>query len=244
LTAAGPAPTAPAAPKPAAAGPHGLARLVALPSVLGFVAGFVDTATFIEMHGLFVAHVTGNFVLLGATLAGSPIDGEHAGSATLQLASFPVFFLAAMAAAVLAGVLPAARRTQLLVSLAAVLVGVGGAAGFLAGSHPAVAMVLVVAMGVLNAAHRMDGRLGSPFTVMTGNVTALAIGLAHTLHLAPREREGPVQAVPAALVVVVLTFAAGCALGALVQPYLGLGAMLVPAAVLGLRLVVGAGSPQ
>jgi uncharacterized membrane protein YoaK (UPF0700 family) len=37
-------------------------------ALLGFVAGFVDTAGFLGLQGLFTAHVTGNFVTLGAAL--------------------------------------------------------------------------------------------------------------------------------------------------------------------------------
>ncbi len=37
--------------------------------VLSFNAGFVDTAGFLALQGLFTAHVTGNFVTLGAALA-------------------------------------------------------------------------------------------------------------------------------------------------------------------------------
>src|SRR5580658_249580 len=40
----------------------------ALPLVLSFNAGFVDTAGFLALQGLFTAHVTGNFVTLGAAL--------------------------------------------------------------------------------------------------------------------------------------------------------------------------------
>src|SRR5246500_2490493 len=40
----------------------------ALPLVLSFNAGYVDTAGFLTLQGLFTAHVTGNFVTLGASL--------------------------------------------------------------------------------------------------------------------------------------------------------------------------------
>lgn len=39
-----------------------------LSHLLGFNAGYVDTAGFLALNGLFAAHVTGNFVTLGAAL--------------------------------------------------------------------------------------------------------------------------------------------------------------------------------
>src|ERR1700752_1346284 len=38
----------------------------ALPLVLSFNAGYVDTAGFLALQGLFTSHVTGNFVTLGS----------------------------------------------------------------------------------------------------------------------------------------------------------------------------------
>src|SRR6201991_3931470 len=40
-----------------------------LPLLLSLNAGYVDTAGFLALQGLFTAHVTGNFVTLGASLA-------------------------------------------------------------------------------------------------------------------------------------------------------------------------------
>jgi len=39
-----------------------------LPTVLSFNGGYVDTAGYLALQGLFTAHVTGNFVTLGAAL--------------------------------------------------------------------------------------------------------------------------------------------------------------------------------
>src|ERR1700675_2272486 len=42
---------------------------IVIAALLSFNGGFVDTAGFLGLQGLFVAHVTGNFVTLGAALA-------------------------------------------------------------------------------------------------------------------------------------------------------------------------------
>src|SRR5438876_9035221 len=41
---------------------------ISLPDVLSANAGYVDTAGFLALNGLFTSHVTGNFVTLGAAL--------------------------------------------------------------------------------------------------------------------------------------------------------------------------------
>ena len=54
-----------------------LSRITASPfavaMALAFVAGFADTLGFILLGGLFVAHVTGNFILIGAALPTSSV---------------------------------------------------------------------------------------------------------------------------------------------------------------------------
>src|SRR6201993_4914450 len=57
----------------------------ALPLLLSLNAGYVDTAGFLALQGLFTAHVTGNFVTIGATLV-------HGTSGVLtKLLALPVF---------------------------------------------------------------------------------------------------------------------------------------------------------
>ena len=56
--------------------------------LLAFTGGFVDTLGFVALFGLFTAHVTGNFVLIGAAMAG---DG-HAGVVG-KLLALPTFVI-------------------------------------------------------------------------------------------------------------------------------------------------------
>lgn len=57
-----------------------------LSKLLSFNAGYVDTASFLALHGLFSAHVTGNFVTLGAALVSESQTGAWA-----KLAALPMF---------------------------------------------------------------------------------------------------------------------------------------------------------
>ena len=57
-----------------------------LTKILSFNAGYVDTASFLALHGLFAAHVTGNFVTLGAAWVSDSQSGAWA-----KLAALPMF---------------------------------------------------------------------------------------------------------------------------------------------------------
>src|SRR5258706_4281462 len=72
--------------------------------LLSFNGGFADTAGFLGLDGLFTAHVTGNFVTLGAALV--------FGSAGViaKLAALPAFAVVIVAAPAAGGAL--ARRGQ------------------------------------------------------------------------------------------------------------------------------------
>src|SRR5436305_14006063 len=65
---------------------------MALPIVLAFTSGYVDTLGFVGLFGLFTAHVTGNFILIGSELA-RPTHGV-----LLKLLAFPAFIVAVIAA--------------------------------------------------------------------------------------------------------------------------------------------------
>src|SRR3982074_862243 len=59
-----------------------------MPVLLSFLAGYTDSCTFLALFGLFVAQVTGSFVLAGTQIV------THDKGAMLKLLAIPVFFLA------------------------------------------------------------------------------------------------------------------------------------------------------
>jgi uncharacterized membrane protein YoaK (UPF0700 family) len=158
--------------------------------LLSFVAGFVDTVGFVALFGLFTAHVTGNFVLIGAAAAGS----GHA-SVLGKLLALPVFVLTVALTRIYQ--LRCARRlipvvrplltTQLLFLLAFMLAGItAGPFEQAAAIAPALIGLLgVIAMSIQNTASRSVFSAMSPSTVMTGNVTQLAMDAVDWLTQAP-----------------------------------------------------------
>ncbi|TDR45004.1 uncharacterized membrane protein YoaK (UPF0700 family) [Tahibacter aquaticus] len=146
--------------------------------LLAFIAGFVDSVGFVALFGLFTAHVTGNFILLGAALI-RPSHGVIA-----KLLALPVFLLAVMATTAYVGRHRPQWGTPLtVVVLAQMLLLTGfGVLGQLAlpisnADQPlaiAAGLIGVAAMGVQNAASRLLLPELPPTTVMTGNVTQLA----------------------------------------------------------------------
>lgn len=66
-------------------------RPAALPPLLSFVAGYVDGCMYLALFGLFVAQVTGSFVLAGVQLV------TRDPSVVVKAMGIPVFFFAGIA---------------------------------------------------------------------------------------------------------------------------------------------------
>lgn len=217
-------------------------------AVLAGIAGFVDTAGFIALAGLFTAHVTGNFVLAGAAAA----DAEP--GIGVRLAMFPLFAMAVAGSAVLVRRAPGRYALRRLLAVEAVLLAVLAAGGALLGPsryadvrEPAVLLLGaagVLAMGVQNALMRLQAASLPASTVMTGNFTALVADL--TLGtVAADEAERRVARERARRVLPAVTgFLAGAVLGAVGIHLAGFAAIALPSAAAAMLALTASPSPS
>jgi uncharacterized membrane protein YoaK (UPF0700 family) len=152
---------------------------------LSFVAGYVDACTFLALFGLFVAQVTGSFVIAGT----APVAPEA--GLVIKTLAIPVFVIAAAATTILVSATRRAGRSAwawalgLEIILLVVFLWIGVSySPFGAPDQPAALLAglcAVAAMGVQSASVRLLGQ-GAPSTnVMTTNTTQLAIDATHLL---------------------------------------------------------------
>ncbi|MCY1643474.1 YoaK family protein [Methylorubrum sp. SL192] len=204
-------------------------------TALAFVAGFFDAAAFIALTGLFTAHVTGNFVLIGAELVASSTG------VLAKLLALPVFLAAVAGARVLALLLQRRDADPLpwLLAVEAVLLAGFGLCGSLwapldaPDGAPAliVGMLAVAAMGVQNAIGRLSLGHLAPTTVMTVSVSQAVID---AMDLALRTSGSPAQTRARLLRVLpaIVTFAAGALCGAFGIAHLAFGCITLPIMIL------------
>jgi uncharacterized membrane protein YoaK (UPF0700 family) len=153
-----------------------------LATILSLNGGYVDTAGFLALQGLFTAHVTGNFVTFGAAI----VHGST--GAYAKLLALPVFCIVVMLTRLASHRLIARGRPVLAILLGTqvVLLALGGALAIAFGpfgngdlpSALLTGMVLVCAMAVQNAAHRAHLSDAPPSTLMTGTTTQIMIDVA------------------------------------------------------------------
>ena len=190
-----------------------------LPVLLSFNGGYVDTAGFLALQGLFAAHVTGNFVTIGAAL----VFGT-AGILT-KLMALPVFcvviVLTRWASFTRPGHLWPTLRTMLTLKVILLFIGAGLAirlGPFTNGNGwPALVtgMTFVAAMAIQNAAHRIHLGASPPSTLMTGTTTQLMIDIADTLHGLPADKREATRVRMRRMSRAAASFAGGAALAAL-----------------------------
>ncbi|WP_033365301.1 YoaK family protein [Bordetella sp. FB-8] len=197
-----------------------------LTSLLGFNAGYVDTAGFLALNGLFTAHVTGNFV----TLAASLVHGTN--GALAKLSALPVFCVLVVLSRLtrsVGGLM--ATKIVLLAAAAVLMIAYGPFPDSDAGPAFAAGMLLVAAMSVQNAVQRMYLTSAPPSTLMTGTTTQIMLDLADLLRGADSAARTAAWARLRKMVPAVLVFAAGCAAAALAYVWMGMWCFALPPAV-------------
>jgi len=203
-----------------------------VPAFLSLNAGYVDTAGFLALQGLFTAHVTGNFVTLGAALV-------LGGSGVLaKLLALPVFCVVILVTRLLAPALPRlglpVLRTMLWLKL--VLLASGAAMAIWIGpvhdaGQPAAVvtgMLLVSAMAIQNAISRIHLGTAPPTTLMTGTTTQMMIDIADLLRGLPDDQRAAAKARLSRMGANVGAFALGCAAGALLFSQFKMNCFVVP----------------
>ncbi|MBB6485552.1 YoaK family protein [Rhizobium lusitanum] len=219
-----------------------------LPTLLSINGGYVDTAGFLALHGLFTAHVTGNFVTLGAALA------LGASGAVAKLLALPVFCIFVIFARLLGGDL--SRRNLptlqivltlkfLLLVLAAILALRFGPFGDGDGWQAILTgMILVAAMAIQTTAHRIHLGSTPPTTMMTGTTTQIMIDIADLLRGAKPEEKAAMKARLARMGAAVGGFALGCAVAAALFLLVGMACFLVPPVLALAGILMQAGNAE
>lgn len=157
--------------------------------LLSWVAGFVDTAAFISLFGIFTAHVTGNIALAGSAFASS----DHL-TTVLRLSMLPVFMVAVVTTSLVArfarkqgwAVLPVLLGAEAIALSIFMVVGLQYSATLVIDAQDylmfPIAITGVIAMGIQNALMKEAATSFTgffPTTVMTGNFTNFTINLVH-----------------------------------------------------------------
>jgi len=206
-----------------------------LPVLLSVIAGYVDSAGFLALQGLFSSHVTGNFVTLGAAL----VLGTS--GVIAKLIALPLFCLVVALVRVLGWALAPHAKAQtarlplrVMLGLKLALLTTAALLAVRLGPFPngdvwpalLTGMMLVSAMAVQNAAQRLYLGAAPPSTIMTGNATQAMIDVVDLLRgLPPAD---PVRRRLAQIAANMFGFAIGCASAALLFAYLKMWCFVVP----------------
>lgn len=213
-------------------------------SLLAFNAGLVDTLGFIALFSLFTAHVTGNFVVIGATIA------EHHAGVLGKLLALPTFVLAVAATHLYvrrceARSAPAARPViAAQLGFLALFLAAGLAAAPMSDADAPLVVLTgllgVTAMAIQNAAGRSLYSALAPTTVMTGNVTQIVVDLVDLARRPPgfdKARAAEAGQRLRKMAPAVLAFAAGAVAAAFGYLHYGFWCLLLPIALTALLLL-------
>lgn len=203
-----------------------------VPSLLSLNGGFVDTIGFLALHGLFTAHVTGNFVTLGASI----VMGTS--GATAKILALPLFCVVVVITRLaryqlIARGLPVLRTflyTMLVLLVVSAILAITLGPFSDGGAWPAVVtgLTMVMAMAVQNAVQKVHLADAPPTTLMTGTTTQIMLDFADLLHGVSGEQRADAKERLGRMTTSLVAFAAGCGAGALAYAWLGVWCFVFP----------------
>jgi uncharacterized membrane protein YoaK (UPF0700 family) len=205
-----------------------------LPTVLSFNGGYVDTVGYLSLQGLFTAHVTGNFVTIGAAL----VFGTS--GVVAKLLALPVFCMVIIVTRLVSSILPprwpvleTMLTLKLLLLLVAAILAIAMGPFANGDGAPAIimGMTLVSAMAIQNAVHRIHMAAAPPTTLMTGTTTQMMIDIADLIRGVPGAAGDAMRSRLRRMSVAVASFAAGAAAGALLFHAIGSWCFVLPPGV-------------
>jgi uncharacterized membrane protein YoaK (UPF0700 family) len=216
-------------------------RKLGVAGLLSFNGGFVDTAGFLGLQGLFTSHVTGNFVTLGAAL----VFGTH--GVIAKLIALPEFALVVALARVLGATLRRrgtdALRALLVLKVLFLLAFfvLGVMLGPFPDSDAPAALFTgfagIAGMAIQNAVQRVHFSSVPPTTIMTGNTTQAVLDAVDLLRPEPGSDVAGIRARFARTLRGIIWFAAGCAAAAFLYYWIGFWCLVVPA-VIGMAIAI------
>jgi uncharacterized membrane protein YoaK (UPF0700 family) len=203
-----------------------------LPTLLSFNGGYIDTVGYLFLQGLFTAHVTGNFVTIGAAL----VFGTSGIAA--KLLALPVFCTVIIVTRLVSFSLPArwpvfetmlTLKLLLLLVAAALAIAMGPFANGDTGPAIMVGMTLVSAMAIQNGVNRIH--LGAAPTIMTGTTTQMMIDVADMIRGVRGVARDATRSRLRRMGAAVSGFAVGAAAGALLFHAIGKWCFALPPVV-------------
>jgi uncharacterized membrane protein YoaK (UPF0700 family) len=214
-----------------------------LTTVLSVIAGSADVISFLGLGGLFVAHITGNLILIAAHIViGSALCFAH-------FLSVPVFILVLGLTRLLAASLEAIGLASLrpllllqfllLAGFLTLCVAAGSRVDPNSANATLAGMLGISAMAVQNALVQISLKEAPPTAVMTTNITRFVMDVGEVLlgrnpaHVA-RARRRTKQTWPA-----IIGFTAGAGLGAACFAVAGLWSLALPAGLALLAFAMG-----
>ncbi len=148
--------------------------------ILSFVGGATDTLGFSLLYQLFTAHVTGNFVLIGSAIAQK---GESDLLLWAQLLVLPIFFITVLLTTLLIPEKVTVKTAKHFLGVQAILLILFLVFGFYYGNEinnmtaTLIAAPAVIAMALQNMYPKFLFKKMPFTTVMTGNVTTIAMNM-------------------------------------------------------------------